>query len=192
LATSSINKSALAVAASALVFLEASGRTTEERAESLLKNAFIETSRIASASLLVNSEEKESLWNLTKLHFTDDTLQLFVASNANTILGYAILDDARGKDQPITYCIVVDTELVVREIKILAYREPYGGEVQNKSWLKQFFGKQLSNDLRPGKEIKNITGATISSRSVTQSVKKILTLLNIVKSKLPHNGSASR
>lgn len=107
-------------------------------------------------------------------------------------MGYAIIDEVRGKDQPITYCIVVDENFAVKHIAVLAYREPYGGEVQNESWLNQFFGKRPGDKLRPGKEIKNITGATISARAITFGVKNILALLRIVAPRLQHSVSATK
>jgi Na+-translocating ferredoxin:NAD+ oxidoreductase RnfG subunit len=165
------------------------GRTSRESAEALLKNSFGENVRISSASVILSSTEKDSMKTLTGAQQLRDTLHLLVASNEGT-LGYAIVDDARGKDQPITYCLVVDERLVVKDVEILAYREPYGGEVQNKSWLRQFFDKTPSDQMRPAREIRNITGATISSRAMTLGVKKLLTLLTIVKARLPHSGGA--
>src|SRR2546427_6382509 len=45
---------------------------------------------------------------------------------------------------------------------ILVYREPYGGEVAYEPWRRQFRGKSTGDSLRVGKEIRSISGATIS------------------------------
>jgi len=187
LAITSIRNIALVLASSALVLSQSFGRTHREQAEALLKDAFGEASRVSPLALSLRSFEKDSLRVLTKQDFAGDTLHLLVASNGDKTLGYAIVDNVKGKDQLITYCVVVDEQLAVKDIEILAYREPYGGEVQNSSWLKQFFGKQPNDELRPGREIKNITGATISSRAITLGVKKLLALLHIIQARLPHN-----
>ena len=42
------------------------------------------------------------------------------------------------------------------------------------AWRKQFRGKTISAPLQVGKDIKNISGATISSNSVTRGVKQTL------------------
>ena len=47
----------------------------------------------------------------------------------DSILGYAQVRNARGKDQPITYLVAVDRDARLRDVDILVYREPYGGEV---------------------------------------------------------------
>ena len=157
-----------------------------------MRNSFGEHIRIESASIVLTPDDKDSLRSLTKSERVGDTLHLLLALNDNQALGYAVVDNAKGKDQPITYCVMVDTQLTVRNLEILAYREPYGGEIQNSSWRKQFFGKHPEDTLRPGKEIKNITGATISVRSVTMNVKKVLSLLSIVKSRLPYHHNSDK
>ena len=157
----------------------------QQQAEALLKSTFSEAARITSITLPLQRSERDSVRAISKQPFASDTLHLLAATTDEKIIGYAILDNVKGKDQRITYCVIVNEKLTVQDVEILAYREPYGGEVQNKSWLKQFFGKQPESVLRPGREIKNITGATISARSVTLGVKNILTLLRLVESRLP-------
>jgi Na+-translocating ferredoxin:NAD+ oxidoreductase RnfG subunit len=62
----------------------------------------------------------------------------------------------------------------VRRVEILQYRESYGGEVANASWLAQFIGKTSGSALEVNQDIRNIAGATLSSRHVTEGVKRIL------------------
>jgi Na+-translocating ferredoxin:NAD+ oxidoreductase RnfG subunit len=168
------------------------GRTHTEQATLLLQKHFSYHTRISDIALALSPSESDSLQTKTKQRFPHDTLHLLLALNSEKTVGYAIVDDVKGKDQLITYCIIVDESLVVKEVRILAYREPYGGEVQNESWLRQFFGRRPNDELRPGKEIRNITGATISSRAITLGVKRILSLLRIVQSRLTHTANTSR
>jgi Na+-transporting NADH:ubiquinone oxidoreductase subunit NqrC len=64
----------------------------------------------------------------------------------------------------------------VRRVEILQYRESYGGEVRDQSWLAQFVGKTSGSSLEVGRDIRNISGATLSSHHVTEGVKKILAI----------------
>jgi Na+-transporting NADH:ubiquinone oxidoreductase subunit NqrC len=61
-------------------------------------------------------------------------------------------------------------------VEILEYRESYGGEISNRSWLSQFVGKTSRDPLELDQDIRNISGATLSSRHVTEGVKRILAL----------------
>jgi Na+-translocating ferredoxin:NAD+ oxidoreductase RnfG subunit len=106
-----------------------------------------------------------------------DSFTVLVPRDEDRPLGLAVLHDVRGKDQLITILVAADTGLAVVALEILTYREPYGGEVGNESWRTQFRGARPGDRLRPGREIRNITGATISVRSVTEGVNTILRLL---------------
>ena len=103
-----------------------------------------------------------------------DTASVYRVSRGGTLLGFAQVRNSKGKDQPITYLVAVDSASALKDIDILVYREPRGGEVAYDSWRKQFRGKTTAAPLQVGKDIKNISGATISSNSVTRGVKLTL------------------
>lgn len=184
--TFSIKLIALVVAVSACVLSQSVAQTNREAAESLLRKAFGGQTMTSAKTIMLSIAEKESMRAEIGANLQQDSLEVLCAFHEQDIAGYAVVDNVRGKDQPITYCVIVDKQLAVKNVEILEYREPYGGEVRNARWLSQFQGKQPSDKLRPGRDIKVITGATISSRSVTFGVQKILSLLRIVQSRLPH------
>jgi Na+-translocating ferredoxin:NAD+ oxidoreductase RnfG subunit len=96
------------------------------------------------------------------------------ATRHDSLLGFATVRDARGKDQPITFLVAVDTAGQVLDVDVLVYREPYGGEVAYESWRRQFRGHTAADSLRIGRPIRNISGATISSNAVTLGVRSAL------------------
>ena len=96
------------------------------------------------------------------------------ATRHDSLLGYATVRNVRGKDQPITFLVAVDTAGQVLDIDILVYREPYGGEVAYESWRRQFRGRSAADSVRLGRPIRNISGATISSNAVTLGVRAAL------------------
>ena len=73
-----------------------------------------------------------------------------------------MLDHVIGKHLYIDYAVSIEGGRV-RRVDILAYRESYGGEVRSPSWLSQFVGKTSASPLRVGSDIRNISGATLSS-----------------------------
>ena len=108
-----------------------------------------------------------------------DTLQLdrvtvLRISRHDSLLGFARVGNVKGKDQPITYLVAVDPAGRILDIDILVYREPYGGEVAYEAWRKQFRGKDAAAPLILGRDIRNISGATISSNAVTVAVRRSL------------------
>jgi Na+-translocating ferredoxin:NAD+ oxidoreductase RnfG subunit len=103
-----------------------------------------------------------------------DTNTVYRLSRGGALLGFAQVRNVKGKDQPITYLVAIDSADALRDIDILVYREPHGGEVAYEAWRKQFRGKKSGAPLQVGKDIKNISGATISSNSVTRGVRRAL------------------
>jgi Na+-transporting NADH:ubiquinone oxidoreductase subunit NqrC len=62
----------------------------------------------------------------------------------------------------------------------MEYRESYGYEVRRKNWRKQFVGKTAASVLKLNRDIKNISGATLSCRHVTEGIKQVLALYDLV------------
>jgi hypothetical protein len=102
--------------------------------------------------------------------------QVWKAYAGTTFLGYFIVDYVIGKHLVIDYSISLDPGGAVRRVDIMEYREAYGGEVRNAGWLGQFVGKTLASPLQLNSDINNIAGATLSSRHITEGVKRVLAL----------------
>jgi Na+-translocating ferredoxin:NAD+ oxidoreductase RnfG subunit len=95
-------------------------------------------------------------------------------------LGFFIVDYVIGKHEAIDYSIALDPDGRVKRVEILEYRESYGGEVANRDWLAQFAGKSVGDGLRPGSDIRIISGATLSSRHLTEGIKRVLAIHDLL------------
>jgi len=107
-----------------------------------------------------------------------DTVSVLRASRADSLLGFAAVGNVLGKDQPITFLVAIDPTDRLTDVDILVYREPYGGEVAYEPWRRQFRGKGTGDSLRVGREIRSISGATISVHAVTLGVRRMLAQLS--------------
>ena len=85
-----------------------------------------------------------------------------------------IIDQVLGKHEDITYAVALTGAGAVRAVEIMEYRETYGGEIRDEKWRRQFVGKTAAAPLKLDADIKNITGATLSCRHVTDGVKRLL------------------
>ena len=90
-------------------------------------------------------------------------------------LGLFVFDHVIGKHLYIDYAVALDPGGRILRVEILQYREFYGGEVRQASWLAQFVGKTSGSALKINGDIRNISGATLSSTHITEGVKRILT-----------------
>lgn len=95
-------------------------------------------------------------------------------TRGDSVLGFAVVRNVKGKDQPITFLVATDTADRLKDIDILVYREPYGGEVAYEAWRRQFRGTSATDTLEVGRQIRVISGATISVNAVTVGVRRAL------------------
>jgi len=100
--------------------------------------------------------------------------RVWKALEGDRVAGYFFLDHVIGKHLYIDYSVAIGADGRIRRVEILTYRESYGFEVANGRWLAQFSGKSGGSALTVGQDIRNISGATLSSHHVTEGVKRIL------------------
>jgi hypothetical protein len=90
--------------------------------------------------------------------------------------GWFVVDEVVGKHETITYAVGIAADGGVRRVEVLEYRETYGYEVAEEAWLKQFVGKTADAPLKLNQDIRNISGATLSSKHLTDGVKRVMAL----------------
>jgi hypothetical protein len=88
--------------------------------------------------------------------------------------GLFVVNRVVGKHEFITMAVGINPNGTVKQIEIMDYKESYGSEVREASWRAQFVGKSASSPLQLGQDITNISGATLSSKHVTDGVKRVL------------------
>ena len=103
-------------------------------------------------------------------------IRIWKAARGGELLGYVFVDDVIGRQNLITYAIGIDPNGTLRNLEILSYRESHGGEVRNAAWRAQFDHRSRLNQVRFGIDIKNISGATLSSEHITEGVRWLMAL----------------
>lgn len=139
---------------------------------------------VAHATQYLTAEQAQRLLFPTAERFAPSTVKsgrdeqfVWRALHGDAFLGYFIVDEAIGKHELITYAVAIDPKGIVRGIEILDYRETRGGEVRDPRWRAQFIGKGPRDPLRLGEDIQNLSGATLSSRHITDGVRRLVALL---------------
>lgn len=88
--------------------------------------------------------------------------------------GIVVIDRVLGKHEYIKYAVGITAGGAVKHVEILEYNESYGYEVREASWRSQFVGKSASSPLQLNVDIKNISGATLSCKHITDGVKRVV------------------
>jgi Na+-translocating ferredoxin:NAD+ oxidoreductase RnfG subunit len=89
---------------------------------------------------------------------------------------WLLVDEVVGKHEMITYALGIHANGQIQGVEILEYNESYGEQIREKKWLQQFKGRDANQTLRFNEDIKNITGATLSSKHVTNGVQRLMVL----------------
>ena len=91
-----------------------------------------------------------------------------------------IVDEVLGKHEMVKYALGINADGTIKQIEIMEYVESYGYEVGEESWRSQVVGKTADAALKLNKDIKNVSGATLSCKHVTDGVKRLMTMHDMV------------
>jgi hypothetical protein len=156
----------IAVPAHATVYL------TVEQAQALMFPA----ATFTAAFRTLTGAQAEAIEKASDVNLRRRTLQVWRVSTG----GWFIADEVVGKHDFIPFALALDPDGSVKSVEILEYRETYGGDVRDESWRAQFIGKRDGAKLKLNDDIKNISGATLSSRHITDGVKRLLATYSVV------------
>ena len=123
-----------------------------------------------------NSEQLQSMLARAGEQPNHGVIRIWKATRAGTLVGHVLMDEVIGRQNLITYAVGIDPGGALRNLEIMAYRESHGGEVRNPAWRDQFSGRSSLDQLRFRTDIKNISGATLSSEHVTEGVRWLMAL----------------
>ena len=148
---------------------------TEEEAAKVM---FPDSENIRHETLTLTPEQKELVEQRIGWKFPETSFPVYVGETQGVIDGYAIVQNTIGKHRPITYMVGVDAEGEVTNFEVLVYREARGNEIATKRFNYQYQGKDVRDPIRINRDIINISGATMSVRSASAGVKRVLVLVD--------------
>jgi hypothetical protein len=148
---------------------------TEEEA---LKIMFPKSERIRKDTLWLDPEKKTEIEERIGWKFPEESFEVYVGETGTQVDGYALIQNTIGKHKPMTYMVGIDNKGYISDIELLVFREARGSEVRQKRFNSQYEGKSLLDPVRINKDIINISGATMSVRSMTAGIKRGLVLVD--------------
>jgi hypothetical protein len=135
--------------------------------------------KLAPRWMELSREETRAIENASGEKVPSSRVRVWWGPNRQALL----IDSVLGKHEFITYAVAVAADGRVKGIEIMEYRETYGSQIRTADWRRQFVGKNAHDPLKLDKDIRNISGATLSSAHVTHGVRRILQTYEILKHK---------
>lgn len=142
---------------------EGLGKSALKKIDKFVSREFEGTEEIRRESIILNEGQRSILPEMV------DDKSLFRLTIEDAVVGYLIPASSMGRNETFDYLVLYDAEFTVKSIEILSYTSNYGMEIRNRKWLKQYSGYS-GGDLKYGKDIQAVSGATISAESLTRDI----------------------
>lgn len=143
-----------------------------------VKIMFPKSERVRKELITLNPEKKSLIQERIGWKFPEESFEVYIGESGTQIDGYAVVQNTIGKHKHMTYMVGVDNRGFVSDIELLVFRESRGSEVRQKRFNAQYEGKSVLDPVRINKDIINISGATMSVRSISAGVKRVLVLID--------------
>jgi len=144
------------------------------------KLMFPESERIRKVILTLSPQQKTTIQDIIGWKFPETSFECFIGETNGKTDGWATIQNTIGKHKAITYMVGVDTEGEVSNVEVLVYRESRGSEVRKSRFNYQYQDKTVFDPIRINRDIINISGATMSVRSMSAGVKRALVIIDHV------------
>jgi Na+-translocating ferredoxin:NAD+ oxidoreductase RnfG subunit len=134
-------------------------------------------------SFLLSESQRHAVASSADVEVSGGRIHLWEARDASGLLGYLMTDEVTGKHDQINYALALSPEGEVRGVEIMEYRETYGDQIRQARWRAQFVGKGAADPIRLERDIRNISGATLSCRHVTDGVRRLVAIFHLAMGK---------
>ena len=145
---------------------------TIEQAKELLW----EDKAMTKLDVTLSDEQVKAIKSASKVRVRHKNMQIWRVDGG----GWFIVDQIIGKHENIDMAFAYHADGSVKGMEIMTYRETYGYEVANPKWRMQFHGKNFTEHLKLDKQIKNISGATLSCRHIADGINRLNQTWNLV------------
>lgn len=165
---------ALTIVPSAIVSQAAFAKVYLDEAQA--KQAIFKNAKMTENFVTLTKDQANEIEDKTDVNLRNKEIKLWKVEGGGTF----IIDEVLGKHEFITYAIGINKDGSVKQIEIMNYNETYGYEVRDEKWRDQFVGKNSTSVLKLDLDIKNISGATLSCKHLTDGVKRVLATYNLL------------
>jgi Na+-translocating ferredoxin:NAD+ oxidoreductase RnfG subunit len=143
-----------------------------------LEAAFPQAVKIERKEIFLSSDQSQEIESLANSKNESKLYILYEAKDGAKTLGYAIIDTHSLRTKTETVMFVINPDGSLRQMEILAFFEPQDYQPRE-NWMELFEDKTLDDTLKIGKDIPNITGATITANSLSQTIRRILAVFKV-------------
>lgn len=150
---------------------------TPEQAQIAL---FDDQTQFVARFIKMDNNQRDAIEDISDVRQRWKTQKAWKAYKKGQFKGWFIIDKVIGKHEFITYATALSPEGEVLGIEVMDYRETYGDQIRQADWRQHFVGATKNSALELQEDIPNISGATLSCRNVTNGIKRLLALYEVM------------
>lgn len=152
--------------------------------EEAMEIAFGKDATVENLPLFPGDEDAAKIEQLAQVKLDSKMFTFYVGKQQDKILAYAAIESRVVRTKPETLLIVLEADGTLRGVTTLAFHEPPEYQAPDR-WFEQLAKKTL-DELSFNTGVQGITGATLSTRSALDSVRKVLAVYQVmIKEKQP-------
>ena len=145
--------------------------------EEAIKFVFQGADKIVKKRIRLSTAQRAAIGKLTTQVIRDKAMTFYIGKKGGQAMGYAVAERVTNRSWTISYVVVMNADGSIKNVEVLNYEGARNWGVQYESWLKQFFGKKADSDFQ---SVSGITGATVSVRTVTAGVRKVVSAYQVI------------
>ena len=134
--------------------------------------------RLERRTLALTPEQARAVEKRARVKLKTRLVTSHLAWRGDSLDGVGLFDTRTMRTMPATLLIVVAPDSTVRRIEVLAFHEPpdYRPPVR---WIDRLLRRRLDDRMWPGRDLPNLSGASLSARGFTESTRLALALWEV-------------
>lgn len=172
-----------AVAGLLLAAVYAGGADDPHPAEQAARRAF-PGAQVERVTTVLTAAEQARVAELCGEKPERPLVTAYVATRDGQPAGTAYFDVHPVRTLPETLLVVLNATGAVERVEVLSFREPPEYRAPPR-WLQQFAGRGLDDELQLKRGVHGITGATLTARATTRSVRRVLAIHQVRQERAP-------
>lgn len=141
--------------------------------------AFPGADRVENRTFFLTEEQMKQVATLASAPVESKLVTFYIGYTNGQVSGYALIDTNLVRTLPETFLIVLSPSGEIQKLLLLAFYEPEEYSPSER-WLQQFEHKTLGPALNIRGDIHGIVGSTLTSRAVTNGVRRTLALFQVL------------
>ena len=160
-------------------FVTNSAQATVYFTEQQAQQALFGNAKMTKNFVTVSKEQAKEIEKKSGVNFRNHEIKIWNVEGGATF----VIDEVLGKHEFITYAIAINKDGSLKGVEIINYNESYGYQIRDEKWRQQFTGKTAASQFKLDADVKNISGATLSCKQVSDGLKRALITLEILAKK---------